>query len=68
MTQEELVSGAEAKHNDWMPVQAIANPAPDGECLKFTYCQRVDVADAPSVEMAPARRSNMHHRLDILRR
>jgi hypothetical protein len=52
MTQEELVGGAETEHNERVPVQAIAKPAPDGECLKFTHCQRVDVADSPSVKMA----------------
>jgi hypothetical protein len=52
MTQEELVGGAETEHNKRVPVQAVAKPAPDGECLKFMQCQRVDVADSPSVKMA----------------
>jgi hypothetical protein len=52
MTQEELVGGAETEHNERVSVQAIAKPAPDGECLKFTHCQRVDVTHSPSVKMA----------------
>ena len=52
MTQEELVAAAETEHNERVPKQAIAKSAPDGERLKFTHCQRVDIADAPSVKMA----------------
>ena len=52
MTQEELVGGAETEHNERVPVQAVAKPAPDGECPKFTHCQRVDVADSPLVKTA----------------
>jgi hypothetical protein len=52
VAQNELVGGAETEHDERVPVQAIANPAPEAECLKFTHCQRVDVANSPSVQMA----------------
>src|SRR5262249_31652651 len=51
MTQEELISGAQAEHDEWVSIEAIAKPAPEGERLKFTHCQRVDVANSASVEM-----------------
>ncbi len=52
MTQKELVRSAETEHNQRVPIQAIAKLGPDSECLKFTHCQRVDVANSTSVKMA----------------
>src|SRR4030095_14044521 len=52
VAQNELVGGAETENDERGPVQAIANPAPEAECLKCTHCQRVDVANSPAVQMA----------------
>jgi hypothetical protein len=52
VTQKELIGGAETEHDERVSVQAIAKPTPEGECLKFTHRQCVDVANSASVEMA----------------
>ena len=47
-----MLEGGTTFANPTKTEQAIAKPAPGGECLKFTHCQRVDVADSPLVKMA----------------
>jgi len=52
LAQHEQIGGADAEHDQWMPVDAIAKPTPPGKLQVFTHCERVDVADPAPIEMA----------------
>ena len=53
--QDEQIGRADAEHHQRVPVQAIAQPAPDRAARRYSsHGQRVDVADAATVEIAGA--------------
>src|SRR5579871_2317329 len=55
MPQDEQIRGAYAKHHDGMPVQTIKDLTPRRQREKLTHCQRVNVAQAPVIEIARSR-------------
>ena len=55
MLQKEQVGGADAEHDDRVPVQAIPEPAPSRQRQILAHGERVDVADAALIEVARTR-------------
>src|SRR5688572_17884498 len=52
MLQDEEIGRPEAEHHQWMAIEAIAQPAPEGAGTVLLDSERLDVAHAAAVEIA----------------
>jgi len=52
MLDDEQIGWAHAEHDDWVPVQAIAQPTPPGQREVLVHGQGVDVPDSAALEIA----------------
>ena len=52
MLYDEQIGRGQAEHDDWVPVQAIAQPTPPGQREVLVHSQRVDVPDSAALEIA----------------
>src|ERR1700756_1858774 len=55
MPQDEQIRWTDAEHHYRVPVQAIEDPAPSRPREKLAHGQRVDVANAPVIEITRTR-------------
>jgi hypothetical protein len=51
MPQDEQIGGTDTEHHDRMPVQTVKDLTPSGPREKLMHGQRVNVADAPVIEI-----------------
>src|SRR6478672_9833215 len=55
MPQDEQIRGTHAKHHNRMPVQTIKDLTPSRQRDKLMHGQRVNVAQAPAIEITRTR-------------
>ena len=55
MLQDEQISGAQAEHDERVPVDAVTQPPPSRTRQVLMHGQRVDVADPTAIEVARCR-------------
>jgi hypothetical protein len=55
MIQDEQVGRADAKHNERMPMDPVAEPPPSRPRKVLMQSQRIDVADSTALEIARCR-------------
>src|SRR5882672_10092267 len=56
--QDEKIDWADAKHDDWMAVDAVAQPAPSGSSEVLIHGQCVDVTSSTTIKVAGSRVMN----------